>query len=231
MTPTSRPPNPRSIEQDMETLARAIKNAKPIILEIDAPGAFNLIGLLQFASRGLPPGHDQREVCLAYARQFQQAVQQSVDVDQTAAESLAEIIEAGFDPAHDIRETPGGLPIVEVHNCWTIYGANPDGSKSENRLACFERPQDWGHPRWTYNRFHFEWPTDDTHYVNHAHCWTDVPGLDPGDYPEFFAPLIVKVMMPGHTEQLCGRDYLHPEDFWSDEWGEMPPVYEEEEDW
>lgn len=216
----------RSVEQDLETLGRAIQDAPAVKVEFNALAVFNLIGLLQFASRGLPPDHNQRKTAVAYARQFQQALKGAT------GGSLDEIIEAGFDPAHDVIETGDGLPIVEVHNCWTIYGANPDGSKSDNKIASFERPQDWGHPRWAYNRFRFEWTVDGKHYINNAHCWTDIPGVEPGGYPELFASLIVRVMMPGHEEQLCGRDYLHPEDFWSQDWGEMPPIYEpEEEGW
>lgn len=220
----------RTEQEDLEIVSRAIMDAPPITLEFHALDVFNLIGLLQFASRGLPANHSLRPVCDAFARQFQTAIRRA------AGDEVNDIIELGFDPANDIIQTDAaGQPvIVQVHNCWTIYGANPDGSPSETKLACFERSQDWGHPRWQYTRFRFDWlAPDGKHYINHAHCWTDIPGLKPGDLPELFSSLVVKVMMPGHQEQLCGRDYLHPEDFWDKEWGQMPPFFEpdEGEDW
>lgn len=119
---------------------------------------------------------------------------------------------------------------IEVHNCWTIYGMNPDGTEADEPMAFFSRPQDWGHPRWTYHRFRFEWLTDgnqNQRYINNCHCWTDLK-LKESEYPEVFAAFMVRIMLPGSQEQLCGREYLHGEDFWSDEWGEMPPIWEEE---
>ena len=36
--------------------------------------------------------------------------------------------------------------------------------------------------------------------------------------------------MPGANPKLCSMDYLDEDDFWSEEWGEMPPYYEEYEE-
>jgi hypothetical protein len=116
---------------------------------------------------------------------------------------------------------------IEVHNCWTIYGLNPDGSEATEKLATFSRPQDWGDPKWTYGRYRFEWITshDGRCYINHCHCWTDLSLEHPSDHPKLFANLIVMIMQPGLPAELCGREYLAEEDFWQSEWGEMPPVY------
>ena len=115
--------------------------------------------------------------------------------------------------------------IIEVHNAWTIYGMDDENTVAEQPFASVARPQDWGHPRWVYNRFRFEWITDEKHYINHCHCWTDLQ-LEQPEYPILFASLITKILIPGRQAELCGRDYLEEDDFWSSKWGEMPPVFE-----
>lgn len=122
--------------------------------------------------------------------------------------------------------TPANENVIEVHNCWAIYGVEANGEATERSVAEFHRPQDWGHPRWTYHRFDFDWLTspDGKIFRNHAHCWTDLR-LPIHEYPELFAPLVAQIMMPGHPEALCGKDFLHEDDFWLDEWGPMPPFY------
>jgi hypothetical protein len=120
------------------------------------------------------------------------------------------------------------METIEVHNVWTIYGMNGDGTEAVRPVAELSRPQDWGHPRWFYNRFRFDWVTEETHYINHCHCWTDLK-REQHEYPGLFASLIVQILMPGCEPELCGRQYLHEDDFWSSEWGEMPPIIEREE--
>lgn len=117
---------------------------------------------------------------------------------------------------------------IEVHNVWAIYGLNPDGTESEQKLAMHARPQEWGDPRWSYHRYRFEWELDGTRYVNHFHGWTDLK-REPHEYPVLFAPLLVQVLMPGSQPELCGRDYLGEEDFWDRGWGKLPPVFESSE--
>lgn len=118
---------------------------------------------------------------------------------------------------------------IEVHNVWTLYGLDEDGQEADEPLATLSRPQDWGDPRWAYHQFRFDWITEEKHYINHVHCWTDLK-REQHQYPELFAPLIVQILMPGCTKEFCGREFLHSEDFWSEEWGKEPPVHEENED-
>lgn len=118
---------------------------------------------------------------------------------------------------------------IEVHNCWAVYGVNKDGSEAKQPIAQFSRPQDWGDPRWHYERFRFEWTHNNKHYINHAHCWTDIK-RELFEYPQLFAQLIVQILMPGAKEQFCGREYLAEDDFWLDEWGPMPPYYYPEDE-
>lgn len=122
---------------------------------------------------------------------------------------------------------------VEVHNAWTIYGLNSDGTLAEKPIAQLSRPQDWGDSRWHYERFRFDWITESAHYIHHVHCWTDLQLAERGEYPMLFAQLIVQIAMPGTNPKLCGREYLGEDDFWNDDWGELPPYfdpYDDEED-
>lgn len=120
---------------------------------------------------------------------------------------------------------------IEVHNAWTVYGLNPDGTEADQPFAQWGRPQDWGHPRWHYHRYAFTWETapNGRPYVNHCHCWTDLV-REPGTYAELFAALIAQILLPGHAPQLCGREFLAEEDFWDKRWGKQPPFYEEDEE-
>lgn len=115
---------------------------------------------------------------------------------------------------------------IEVHNVWTVYGVNEDGSEAAEPFAQASRPQDWGDPHWSYHRFRFDWHREDGHYINHVHCWTDLK-RESHQYPELFASLIVMILMPGRPPQLCGREFLDEEDFWDSAWGPEPPVYYE----
>ena len=115
--------------------------------------------------------------------------------------------------------------IIEVHNAYAVHGLDEDGDVVDQPLCIYFRPQDWGHPRWHYERFDFAWIQEETHYINHAYCWTDVP-MERSRYPAFFAPLIGQIFMPGSKPQECDRSHLRGDDFWDDDWGETPPYYD-----
>jgi hypothetical protein len=119
-------------------------------------------------------------------------------------------------------------PIVpmEVHHAWTIYGLDSDGNELPNLVPIYCRPQYWGHPRWIYHRYLFEWRTLDQPFRSFCHCWTDLK-RELREYPLLFANVIVLIMVPGRPFQLCGRDYLAQDDIWFDEWGPKPPYYNE----
>lgn len=137
------------------------------------------------------------------------------------------------EPSQKEERQPEEPKPIEVHNAWTIYGLAPNSRPLDEPLAVHSRPQNWGDPRWVYHRYRFEWLSapDGKRYINNAHCWTDLD-QQPGEYADLFAPLIAQILMPGTAPQLCGRDYLEQDDFWSGEWGEMPPFYDgPQDDW
>lgn len=118
---------------------------------------------------------------------------------------------------------------VEVHNAWTIYGINPDGTESDQKLAELRRPQDWGHPRWHYTHYRLEFDEGGSRIINHAHCWTDLTRAS-HQYRELFASLIIQALMPGSPAELCGDEFLDEDDFWSEAWGPTPPLYAEDDE-
>ena len=123
--------------------------------------------------------------------------------------------------------------IRETHNAVTIYGMNDDGTEAERPIAEFSRPQNWGDTeRWHYEFFRLSWVSDGNEYINNCHCYTDIKNPECG-YSILFAQCVATILYPGRPPQLCGREYLDEDDFWLDEWGEMPPHYypDEEEDW
>lgn len=187
-----------SLEEFVDLFKDSLQQAGRVDINLPTGDLLTLISFLQFTQRGMPFGHPARLRVEELGRQFQ-----AILVDLTKPE-LAEWIDLGWNEDYDVDENgnfihqPIERPItqnrIEVHNVWTIYGRN--SSETNPPLACFERPQDWGHDRWTYHRFRFNWILDDTHYINHAHCWTDLK-LEKHEYPPLFAPLITQIMQPG----------------------------------
>lgn len=115
-----------------------------------------------------------------------------------------------------------------VHNVWTMYAANPDGSQADEALTVRGRAQDWGHPKWYYELFRFDRWIDNKHYVNYAHCWIDLK-RPINEYAHIFSPLIVTILLPGSNELLCGKQFLADDDFWDNSWGARPPHYDTDE--
>jgi hypothetical protein len=119
---------------------------------------------------------------------------------------------------------------VEVHNVYTLYELNEDGSTAEQKLVCFNRPQDWGDPRWHYHRCKTKFESNGTCYINHCHLWQEVE-RNPVEAFQAIAPYLFMVLQPGTKPELCSKDFMEPEDFWLESWGKMPPVFEDREDW
>lgn len=117
-----------------------------------------------------------------------------------------------------------------VHNVWTIYASSSDRALATGDFVTGGRPQDWGHPRWYYELFRFDRWGRNAHYINYAHCWTEVQ-REHYAYAHMFAPLIVQILLPGRDERLCDRSTLALEDIWLSEWGRQPPRENDDEVW
>ncbi len=150
------------------------------------------------------------------------------------SDSLKELFSMGWNPEHDHVIEPqtdnAVTEVIEVHNVATYYGLNRDGSPAKQIVVEFSRPQDWGNKqRWHYEFFKLEWVHKGKRYINNFHGWTDLKNPQNG-YPELFSQCISMILMPGKPAQICGREFLNEDDFWREEWGEMPPYYDPEND-
>jgi hypothetical protein len=125
------------------------------------------------------------------------------------------------------------IETIEVHNAATYYALDDDGELADQIIVEYARPQDWGNQqRWHYEFFKLEWVYNNKKYINNCHCWTDYKDPAPKEgYPSFFSHAIASIFIPGRAAEECGRDYLGEDDFWSEEWGKMPPYYDPSEEY
>lgn len=123
--------------------------------------------------------------------------------------------------------TPGveQLPVVEVHNCYTLYELDEDGSECEQKLLSFSRPQDWGDKsRWHYHYCKIEVSTKKAHYINHCHIWQEVK-RSCIEACQAIASSLFMILTLGQPVELCSDTHLGENDFWLSEWGEKPPLF------
>ncbi len=198
---------------------QALGDEPSIDIKISPMGAWALIAQLQLALR-----HPQNHGHLAdYTRNVAQKLQSKLNLPL----HLEEVLSRGWLKEYDAkigetneeylkRITP--RKIIEVYNAYALY--------SPNNVMCFSRPQDWGNKKsWAYERFKFEWLQETRHFINHAYCWYNPQHVESGEVAQLFSPVIAMGTIPGKPIELCGNEYLEPEDFWCDDWGEQPPVY------
>lgn len=118
--------------------------------------------------------------------------------------------------------------IRHITNVWTVYRLNPDGTETDGPfIAEMSRPQDWGNPkRWKYKVYTLSAQIKDTKYEHEVHCWAELP-IEDYKHLELFSGVIAQIMLPGTPVQKCSNKYLQEDDFWMEEWGELPPYPED----
>lgn len=234
----------------LSQLASAFSQPTAVEITMNTLDLFYYISYLQFAHRGA----EEDEKTQSKIKEFTNRL---IAILITVHPELEEIIATGWNPAYDIRsdakefndtnaaiaaelikdfeqeqvqaEPSQTKPHKIVHNLWTLYAAEKDGSVSETPFMCFgQRPQDWGHPRWQYQLYHYTREFEDQIITNICHTWTDWPDIDDNRHAELFAGVLVRIMQPGVRPELCSRDYLAEDDFWSKEWGDPPPYFEDD---
>lgn len=213
---------------NLEAIAQKLEAAQPIEIGIKPFRAFSLVGLLQLALRHPALTDRDKHPSAAIGEDIARRLQVKLgEIDPT----IAQVLEEGWNPSLDMTDLEyeqfkqGNFQVVEVHNIYTLYELNEDGSEADKKLLSFYRPQDWGDSnRWHYHRCKIQFELNGTRYVNHCHLWQEVerPNVEPF---QVIASSLFMVMMPGQTPELCGKDYLTEDDFWSREWGEMPPYF------
>lgn len=122
------------------------------------------------------------------------------------------------------------METIEVHNIYTLYELEEDGTASATPILSFSHPQDWGDStRWHCHQCRVQYQLRGTTYINNCHVWQEVD-ISSIEAFQRIASQLFMVMMPGSIEQLAQCAFLDSDDFWLPEWGEMPPYYERDED-
>ncbi|MBW4514609.1 MAG: hypothetical protein KME11_05230 [Timaviella obliquedivisa GSE-PSE-MK23-08B] len=210
---------------DFELIASRLAIAEPIEIFITPERAFTLVALLQLCLRHPGMGAVPNAAETAHSMAINLIARLSA-IDPAIAEALNQGWDTSLDCTPQEFDAMQQQQRVVVHNCYTLHEVNEDGSQSEHPLLSLgERPQDWGDPRWHYHRCKVEFESNGNYYVNHCHVWQ---GVERSSYEAFktIASALFMAAYPGQPWQLCGREFLEEEDFWLDEWGKRPPLYQ-----
>lgn len=209
-------------EEFIQQVAHIMSDETPLDLKIRIRELWLVISALQLANRH--PGISQFMTdALEYiARQFQ-------DIIEDHHPEACQLIEMGWHSEHDVDKYGNPAPsLKELTQCWTIHTGSEDPDYDGDPLAEIGRPQDWGDPRWNYRVYSFGATVNDIEYFQKVHCWIDKQ-MKEHEYLETFTSLITMILQPGINPKLAGKEYLAPDDFWLEEWGDMPPVLSEED--
>ncbi len=199
-------------EQDLKAIA-LIKDV-PVNIQTDGMTAFMLIAQLQLALRH--PGNDGESAekirDLAIDLQNQLILRSS---------ELKPILDKGWHPEFDLDIDERNKEIVEVHNVYTLY----ESEEGEADILSMYRSQDWGDPKWHYEFIKLEWKYKGILYIQNAHVWT-TSSMTPPEILGRLGEYVGMIAQPGRAKELCDRSHLDEDDFWCEEWGEMPPYYQ-----
>ena len=205
------------IPTQKEIDAIALLKDLPVNFSIDGLTTFMIISQLQLAMRH--PGN--RGQTSQVVRDIVIDLQNQL---QTRSPDIKPILDKGWHPEFDVDIDE---KITQVHNVFTLYESSKPGEPS--LLSVSSRPQDWGDPSWHYEFIKLEWKHFNTLYIQNAHVWTTTKMAA----PEILGKMggaIGMIMQPGKKPELCDRSHLDEDDFWCEEWGEMPPYYFNTED-
>lgn len=214
-----------SEERFLEVTAQVMTDTLPLQLNLQIKDAWLVTSALQAITRH-PMISDQQR---AMFRELAQTYEAAIVLRHPEAKPL---VEMGWDERFDVvkgdtedmNPPPPPAALKPVNNCWTIYAA--DAKPGEPAFCQMGRPQDWGDPRWMYRVYALE----TQEYRNTVHCWLDVQ-VQEFEHLQTFMPVIAQIMLPGWPVELSGRDYMGEDDFWSRQWGEMPPFFDRDEDY
>lgn len=215
-----------SDDQDFQIAYQVLSDERPLAVTIRIQEAWHLVAALQLACRHPGVNGPLQMVIERIAHQFQDAI-------SAAHPEADELIQRGWNPACDVNEVGqpvNGSPTRHVTNVWTLYRLNPDGSEAEHAFAQLSRPQDWGDAqKWKHKVYRLRADLGDITYEHEVHCWAEQP-IEDGEHLKLFAPLVATILQPGMDVRLCGPTHLAMDDFWEDEWGDLPPPVDEDDD-
>jgi hypothetical protein len=211
-------------------LANILMDSTPIEMKIDACMAITIVSQMQLALRH--PGNINQSADLAIdaAKQIQRSLGR-------INPKISEFLEQGWNPDFDMTDEESDrfinneLTVIDVHNVYTLFELDEYGNEvKEKFLSITTRPQDWGNKdRWHYHTCTIRFEQNGTRYINHCHVWQEME-RSTFEALEAISSALFHVYRPGTPIELCDRSHLHRDDFWIEEWGEMPPYYEFEDD-
>ena len=199
----------------------------PVNIETSGLTVFMLIAQLQLALRHAPKADRGRGNAGESADKIRELAIDLQNQLTSRVHELKPILDKGWHPEFDMSTNER---IVDVHNVYTLYSAADDDEFDKNFLSVSSRPTDWGNPRWNYYFVKLEIKYSNTIYINNAHLWT----TEEFNIPELtgtFGSALGMIMQPGKPPEICDRSHLKEDDFWCEEWGEMPPYFEIPEDY
>lgn len=206
----------------LELTAEIMTDTALLPVTIQIKEAWMLIGGLQLSTRHPGLSKVMRESLVSIAQQFQAAiVERHPGANPLLNMGWDEHFDAEKEPPSPDMNTPE--PLKPVNNCWTIY--LPDSKEDGPPLACLGRAQDWGDPKYMYRVYTLEAQG----YRNTVHCWVDQP-MKEHEHLQLFAPIIAQIMLPGVPVKLSTRAFMDEDDFWQDDWGQMPPYADVDEE-
>ena len=185
----------------------------PVHLQTDGLTIFMLIAQLQLALRHPGNAGESADKIRELAVDLQNQL-------TTRVPDIKPILDRGWHPEFDMSANER---IVNVHNVYTLY--SPVDEDDCAFLSISSRPQDWGDPRWNYHFVKVELKYDNTIYINNAHLWT-TKEMNIPELTGTFGKALGLIAEPGQPPEICDRSHLREDDFWCEEWGEMPPLYE-----
>lgn len=131
----------------------------------------------------------------------------------------AEVLNLGMMEQFDVTED--GNPAIELNHAWTVMLPEDDAL---DPIVTLGRPQDWGDPTWTLREYFFACTIDGTRYQQTSYIWFNTSEDADLLFLEIGKQVACDIFYPSVPAQLCGDQFLAPEDVWDEEWGERPEV-------
>jgi hypothetical protein len=212
---------PLSEKEMMEITKRVMSDKSPLDIRINIMELWVLISLLQLVTRDPELSEMMKQFATHHGKQFQKVI---ADTHPEANQ----VIELGWNTRFDVEKSGSFVnphAPKEVHNIYTLY------EDDKSALLSFEfRPQDWGDPRWQYRKAETIISIDGQEYRHISHFWIEKKLSDADFFDQAWVQkMLTTILLPGCKKELCARDFLREDDFWSEDWGKMPPHFDGDE--
>ncbi|HEY9764577.1 MAG TPA: hypothetical protein V6D07_18765 [Trichocoleus sp.] len=218
-----------------ELFDKLTEDRVPIEFASSPARLFILLAYLQLACRDPRTNPDLnllvRQFCdniiKAIASRYPEAeeiMQGAWNPENDFSKSEMDILESSGRPLEAYEIVPPEPMPVFTHVCYTLS----ERGENEGRmpLILFERPKDWGHPRWNYHFCSIAREIDGVQHINCCHVWQEGKRSQAEAF-QAIAPYLFQQYFPSHPSELCDCTHLAPDDIWMEDWGPKPPLFKE----